>query len=134
MVLGLLMFPLGIIHPRASADNWPCWRGPEGNNHASEETHAPIRWDLESGQNIVWKTALPGRGHSSPVVIEDAIFLTTAEHDTDPDLTGTLAVVVGVSDGQRVAVIAKRDGKALRRRHSKVGARQFGALLGPDRP
>ncbi|MEM1068652.1 MAG: PQQ-binding-like beta-propeller repeat protein, partial [Planctomycetota bacterium] len=55
------------------------WRGPEGNNHASDGTDAPIRWDLEKGVNIVWKTPLPGRGHSSPVVIQDYIFLTTSE-------------------------------------------------------
>lgn len=74
------VFLLGISpHPDLLADNWPSWRGPEGNNHAAEETRAPLRWDLETGQNIVWKTPLPGRGHSSPIVIEDAIFLTTAE-------------------------------------------------------
>jgi len=63
----------------AVADNWPCWRGPDANNHASESTDAPISWNLQTGGNIVWKTPLPGRGHSSPVVIEDGIFLTTAE-------------------------------------------------------
>ncbi len=63
----------------AKADNWPCWRGVEGNNHAAEDTDAPLRWDLETGQNVVWKTALPGHGHSSPVVIGDHIFLTTAD-------------------------------------------------------
>lgn len=60
-------------------DDWPCWRGPNGDNHASDSTDAPLRWDLESGQNIIWKTAIPGRGHSSPVIVEDAIFLTTSE-------------------------------------------------------
>ena len=77
-LLGMLLL-LAPPPQRSDAEDWPCWRGPEGNNHASEETDAPIRWDLESGQNIVWKTALPGRGHSSPVVVDDAIFLTTAE-------------------------------------------------------
>lgn len=62
-----------------AADNWPGWRGPEANNHASDSTDAPIRWNLKTGRNIVWKTPLPGRGHSSPVVIEDGIFLTTGQ-------------------------------------------------------
>ena len=70
----LLMMP-GVGH----ADDWPGWRGPEGNNHAPKNTDVPLRWDVESGSNIVWKTAIPGRGHSSPVVVKDAIFLTTAE-------------------------------------------------------
>ncbi|MFK8113224.1 MAG: PQQ-binding-like beta-propeller repeat protein [Rubripirellula sp.] len=65
----------------AAAEDWPCWRGPNGTNHAPADTDAPIRWDLKSGVNIVWKTAIPGRGHSSPVVIEDSIFLTTCEQD-----------------------------------------------------
>lgn len=66
----------------ARGEDWPCWRGLHGDNHASEETDAPIRWDLESGRNIDWKTALPGRGHSSPVVIQDAIYLTTSEQQS----------------------------------------------------
>ena len=72
----LLMMP-GVGH----SDDWPGWRGPEGNNHAPKNTDVPLRWDLESGSNIVWKTAIPGRGHSSPVVVKDTIFLTTAETD-----------------------------------------------------
>lgn len=63
----------------ATADDWPGWRGPNGDNHASDRTDAPIRWNLDTGHNIVWKTPLPGRGHSSPVVIQDSIFLTTAD-------------------------------------------------------
>jgi outer membrane protein assembly factor BamB len=59
--------------------NWPGWRGPDGTNHAAADTNTPIRWDLETGTNIAWKTPLPGRGHSSPVIIDEAIFLTTSE-------------------------------------------------------
>ena len=61
------------------AEDWPGWRGANSDNHAPEDTNVPIRWDLESGSNIVWKTAIPGRGHSSPIVIGEMIFLTTAE-------------------------------------------------------
>ena len=63
------------------AENWPSWRGANSDNHAPENTDVPIRWDLESGSNIVWKTAIPGRGHSSPIVVGESIFLTTAEAD-----------------------------------------------------
>lgn len=63
------------------AENWPGWRGANSDNHAPEDTDVPIRWDLQSGSNIVWKTAIPGRGHSSPIVIGDSIYLTTAEAD-----------------------------------------------------
>jgi len=74
-----MLAPLLVVGQLSAADSWPCWRGPNGDNHAPETTDAPIRWNLEAGTNIVWKTPLPGRGHSSPVVIEDGIFLTTSE-------------------------------------------------------
>lgn len=63
----------------AGAEDWPCWRGPNGDNHAAASTDAPLRWSLESGDNIVWKTPLPGRGHSTPILAGDAIYLTTSE-------------------------------------------------------
>ena len=75
----VLLLSAGALAQQSNAEDWPCWRGPRGNNHASDETDAPIRWDLESGENIVWKTAIPGRGHSSPVIIKDSIFLTTGQ-------------------------------------------------------
>jgi outer membrane protein assembly factor BamB len=54
--------------------NWPRWRGPEGTGHTAE-TDLPVKWDAKS---IVWKTALPGQGQSSPVVWGERIFLTAA--------------------------------------------------------
>lgn len=59
----------------ASASNWPQWRGP-GSSGVSEEANLPLEW--APGKNIQWKTELPGRGHSSPVVWGDRIFLTAA--------------------------------------------------------
>ena len=58
----------------AVAENWPGWRGPR-NDGSSLEDDVPVRWNGESGENIAWKTALPGRGHSSPIVWEDRVFL-----------------------------------------------------------
>lgn len=58
----------------ASADNWPQWRGP-GLNGISTEKSLPLEWSPE--KNVVWKTPIPGRGRSSPVVWGDRIFLTT---------------------------------------------------------
>src|SRR2546422_7799484 len=53
---------------------WPKWRGPDDNGMA--RTDAPLHWSDK--ENIKWKTAIPGRGHSSPVVWGDKIFVTTA--------------------------------------------------------
>lgn len=56
------------------ADDWPSWRGPQGNGH-TKETKLPTKWDAKS---VVWKTALPGIGQSSPVLSGERIFLTAA--------------------------------------------------------
>ena len=68
-----LVFPVLASQPRA--ENWPAWRGPRGDG-TSLETNLPARWN--STENIVWKTAVPGVGHSSPIVWGDRIFMATA--------------------------------------------------------
>lgn len=66
----------------APKSNWSQWRGPEGNG-VSPETNLPLEWN--GGKNIKWKTPIPGRGHSSPVIWEDRVFLTTdVEGETVP--------------------------------------------------
>jgi len=54
---------------------WAGWRGPGGQG-VTAATGLPSEWG--DGKNVAWKTAIPGRGHSSPVVWGDTIFLTTA--------------------------------------------------------
>jgi hypothetical protein len=56
------------------AEDWPGWRGPRGDG-TSAETGIPRRWNKT--ENIRWKSAIPGVGHSSPVVWGDRILLTT---------------------------------------------------------
>ena len=63
----------------AGAENWPCWRGPRGDG-TSFETNVPTRWS--STENVAWKKPIPGAGHSSPVIWENHLFLTTALADT----------------------------------------------------
>jgi outer membrane protein assembly factor BamB len=57
------------------AQNWPCWRGPNGDG-TSRETNLPVKWD--SVTNVVWKVPVPGIGYSSPVIWQDKLFLITA--------------------------------------------------------
>lgn len=54
---------------------WPQWRGPEGQGHASA-TRLPLHWSETN--HIAWKTPIPGRGWSSPVIEGDQIWMTTA--------------------------------------------------------
>ncbi len=65
----------------ARAENWPCWRGPRGDG-TSEETGLPIKWNGAAGENIAWKTAIPGRGHASPIVWDDRVFVVSCVEDS----------------------------------------------------
>lgn len=56
------------------ADDWPSWRGPATDGHC-KETSLPTKW---SAKSVVWKTALPGVGQSSPAIWGERIFLTAA--------------------------------------------------------
>jgi outer membrane protein assembly factor BamB len=53
---------------------WPAWRGPNYNGVA--KTGAPVEFSVT--KNLAWKAEIPGRGHSSPVLWGDKVFLTTA--------------------------------------------------------
>src|SRR5438093_13781325 len=54
---------------------WPQWRGPLGTGVAPG-AQPPIEWS--ETKHIRWKTAVPGKGHSTPIVWGERIFLTTA--------------------------------------------------------
>jgi len=86
----LLALPLG-----AQAGDWPGWRGPRGDG-TSDEVNVPVRWSQT--ENVAWKTAIPGKGHSSPVIWGDRIFLTSCDE----------------KDGRRLLLcLDRRDGKIL---------------------
>ncbi len=63
-------------NPPAAAGDWPWWRGPRLDNTAHDRG-AVLKWG--PAENVVWRTAVPGRGHSSPAVSGDRVFLTTAD-------------------------------------------------------
>lgn len=62
--------------PEVAAGDWPWWRGPTLDGK-SRDGRAPASWS--STDNVVWKTPVPGRGHSSPVLWGERVFLTTAD-------------------------------------------------------
>jgi outer membrane protein assembly factor BamB len=79
--------------------NWPSFRGPNGTGVADGQ-QPPVAWDLKTGNNVRWKTPIPGLGHSCPVVWGNRIFLTTAiSGDPDPKIRiGNYGDVSSVSD------------------------------------
>jgi outer membrane protein assembly factor BamB len=71
--------------PKKSKGSWPSFRGPEASGIA-EQQNLPDRWDAKSGENILWRTAIPGLAHSSPIVWGNQIFVTSAV-SSDPKAT-----------------------------------------------
>src|SRR3989454_1874354 len=59
----------------ALLNNWPQWRGPLATGVAPH-ANPQIRWSETN--NIRWKVPLPGKGHSTPIVFGDSVFLTAA--------------------------------------------------------
>lgn len=87
--------------PQLSTErDWPWWRGPTRNGIAEKSQAPPIRWSDQ--ENVVWRTAIPGRGHSSPIVVADRVFLTTADVTTQ-----------GATQVQSVLALDRRSGKLL---------------------
>jgi len=86
------------IHGASGVNNndWPQFRGPTGQGH-STETGLPIEWS--ESRNIVWKTPVPGRGWSSPVVADGRIWLTTATKDKGTSLR---ALAYDVENGREL--------------------------------
>src|SRR5437016_800563 len=77
----LLTASASAAYGQPAQQSWPQWRGPLGTG-VSPTAAPPIEWS--ESKHVRWKTAIPGKGHSSPVVWGDAIFLTTAIPHGDP--------------------------------------------------
>src|SRR5688572_22867364 len=72
----LLSASIGV--PRAAAPvRWPSFRGVLASGVA-DGAQLPDQWDLAAGTNIKWRTPLPGLAHSSPIVWDDLVLVTTA--------------------------------------------------------
>jgi outer membrane protein assembly factor BamB len=71
--IAFVFLALGALLP--AEPNWPQWRGPASAG-ISDEKNLPLEWAPD--KNVAWKTEIPGRGVSSPVVWGDHVFLTTA--------------------------------------------------------
>lgn len=78
---GLLCLVFSVFLPLSAQENIPKWTHFRGSdlNGISSETGLPLSWN--DSMNVVWKTAIEGRGWSSPVVYGEQVWLTTATID-----------------------------------------------------
>jgi outer membrane protein assembly factor BamB len=67
----------------ASAD-WPAWRGPTQDGHAAAGQNAPLKWSETS--NVLWRATVRGKGHGSPTVVGDRVYLATADLERQEQL------------------------------------------------
>ncbi len=72
------LLTLGMFAPAVQGENWPGWRGPRGDGTSGEQ-HVPTRWSPD--ENITWQVEIPGKGHASPVVWGDRIFVVTCDEE-----------------------------------------------------
>ena len=104
-LMGLVCWALVAGPLPCRAEDWPQFRGPDGQGHSSE-SGLPGVWAED--RNIAWKTPIPGLGWSSPVVRGDRVWLTTAIEES-----GTLlAIALDAQSGaivRQVEVFHQRD-------------------------
>jgi outer membrane protein assembly factor BamB len=102
----------------AAPANWPSFRGLCASGVADGQ-QPPTAWDVGKGTNVLWRTPIPGLGHSCPVVWGDRVFVTTAvSGDAGSKLrTGQYGDVASVNDATRhswrVFCLNKRTGQVL---------------------
>lgn len=77
--------------------DWPQFRGPTGQGHASGE-NLPVRWGTT--ENVVWKTPVPGAGWSSPVVHRNVVYLTAALLDASGNPTSLRTLAFDTASGK----------------------------------
>lgn len=68
-----------------AAGSWPSFRGPNASGVADGQ-NLPEEWNAKTGQNILWRTPIPGLAHSSPIVWGNRIYVTSAV-SSDPKAT-----------------------------------------------
>ncbi len=120
--------------------NWPQWRGPLANG-VSPDGKFPLEWS--ESKNIKWKIAIPGKGHSTPIIWGDQIFVSSA---VETDKEGKPEVQEGGAQRGRgmpttrttkihkfiVMAINRSDGKVLwqttvKEEWPQEGTHQFGS-------
>jgi len=103
---------------KCTADQWPQFRGPGASGIATNQ-NLPDSWDVNTGDNIHWKTFIPGLGHACPIVSRGRVFIVTADNgETDPELRlGLYGDIAPVEDDRehrwKLLCLSQTTGKIL---------------------
>jgi outer membrane protein assembly factor BamB len=103
----------------APGSDWPAWRGPTRDGQAAAGQSVPIKWS--ETENVIWRAAVRGKGHGSPTVVGDRIYLATADHATEEQLVLCFDRASGKPVWQTVVHRGKLD-KAGHRNASQASA------------
>jgi outer membrane protein assembly factor BamB len=106
-VLGIFVIATHSLFAQTAGDfenNWAAWRGPLSNGVAPN-SNPPVSWSENS--NVKWKTAIPGKGYSTPIVWGNQVFVTTAIETNNASMAG------GISHKFNVVSVNRNDGKIL---------------------
>ncbi|MFM2012278.1 MAG: hypothetical protein RLZZ396_1062 [Planctomycetota bacterium] len=79
-ILGHICICSSLFVGSVQAQDWSMWRGSRGDG-ISQGAQVPTEWSQD--KNIAWKTPVPGRGLSSPIALSGAIYITTADPQSD---------------------------------------------------
>lgn len=60
--------------------DWPWWRGTQRDGIIDNQS-LPLEWS--ETKNVLWKAPIPGRGHGSPIIVGERVFLATADEDKE---------------------------------------------------
>ncbi len=114
----LTVFTCIVAGTSLSAQHWPAFRGTNAAGVA-DGTATAVKWNIATGENVAWKTAVPGVAVSSPIVWGDRVFVSTAiSSDASQGIrTGLYGDVEPVNDSSkhtwRLLAIDKKSGKVL---------------------
>ena len=106
---------LVLLDASVHGEDWPQFRGPTGQGHSSERG-LPLDWS--ESRNVMWKTPVPGRGWSSPVVAGGRVWLTTSVTANGASLRALAYDVLSGREALNVEVFRLRNADLLNAKNS----------------
>ena len=106
----------GAAAAAASNQDWPGWRGPTHDGHAAANQQVPVKWS--ETENVVWQAPIRGRGHSSPTIAGNRVYVTTADTDKEEQVV----ICLDRASGKPVWETVVHQGKLVNKGHRNASA------------